>query len=139
MCMARPAHHWLIDVYAALRKPAFISSRCGPCTGCPIAFVGVNTENIMKPPLFRGKTKYSAITDLSESSQDDIPRKRTSLSTSSLFRADANFPLHSFASFPTIAAATSRPDTLGCGGIIRTKPVALSAFQAAPVEATETG
>ena len=46
------------------------------------------------------------MTDLSESSQDDIPRKTTSLSISSLLHADANFPLQSFASFPIIAAAS---------------------------------
>src|SRR3954447_848581 len=83
--------------------------------------------------------KYSAMTDFSESSQDDMPRKTTSLSNNSLLRADANLPLHSLASFPTIAAATSRPDTFGCGGTIRTKPFALSAFQAAPVEASAIG
>src|SRR6476469_8162203 len=56
-----------------------------------------------KPPALRGKMKYSAIADLSESSQDDIPRKTTSLSMSSLLRADANFPLQFFASLPTTA------------------------------------
>src|SRR5258708_38051080 len=120
-------------------KEALNSSRGGHCICCPVKFVGVSTENIIKPPAFRGKIKYSAIADFSESSHDDMPRKTTSLSTSSLLRAEVNFPLHSFASFPTIAAATSRQDTFGCGGIIRTKPVALSDFQAAPVETSETG
>src|SRR5262245_57153506 len=94
---------------------------------------------MINPPALRGKMKYSAITDLSLSSQDDMPRNTTSLSMSSLLRADANFPLQSFASFPTMAAATSKPDTFCAGGIIRTKPVALSAFQAAPVDTTEIG
>ena len=104
-----------------------------------MAVVGIRTENMMKPPPLRGKMKYSVITDFSESSQEDIPRNTTSLSTSSLLRAEANLPLHSFASFPTIAAATSRPTTFGRGGMIRTNPAALSAFQAAPVEEIETG
>ena len=34
---------------------------------------------------------------------------------------------------------TSSPTTFGCGGMMRTNPVALSAFQAAPVEAIDTG
>src|SRR3954453_4165645 len=92
-----------------------------------------------KPPALRGKMKYSAIADLSESSQDDIPRNTTSLSMSSLLRADANFPLQFFASLPTTAAATSRPTSFGFGGTMRTKPVALSALQAAPVDTSETG
>jgi hypothetical protein len=63
-----------------------------------------------KPPALRGKMKYSAIADLSESSQDDIPRKTTSLSMSSLLRADANFPLQFFASLPTTAAGHVKAD-----------------------------
>src|SRR5689334_9304012 len=97
------------------------------------------TENMTNPPAFLGKMKYSEITDFSESSQDDMPLKTTSLSRSSLLRAEANLPLHARASLPTMAAATSRPATLGCGGMIRTNPVALSAAQATPDDATDTG
>src|SRR3954469_25871551 len=69
----------------------------------------------------------------SESSHEDIPLNTTSLSTSSLLRADANFPLHSFASLATTAEATSKPFTPSAARIILTKPNASSDFQAAPL------
>jgi hypothetical protein len=70
----------------------------------------------------RGSMKYCEMLARSESSHDDMPLNTTSLSTSSLLRAEANFPLQSLASLPTIAEATSRPFRPPCAGMILTKP-----------------
>jgi hypothetical protein len=115
---------------AALRKPAKFSSFVTllSCGTCELDW----TENITKPPLWRGTMKYSATRVPSESSHVAIPLNTTSLSTNSLIRADANLPLQALASLPTIVAATSRPFTSGPVGIILTKPFASSDFQAAP-------
>ena len=77
--------------------------------------------------------------DFSESWHEHIPLKTTSLSISSLFRADANLPLHSFASVSHDSSSHVQTCHIQLRWDDRTKPVALSAFQAAPVEATDIG
>src|SRR5665647_3631229 len=84
------------------------------------------TENRTKPPFFRDTMKYCEMRGPSESSQEEKPRNTTSLSTSSLVRPEANFPLQSLASVATTAEATSRPLVPSLGGTIVTKPAASS-------------
>src|ERR1700716_4508368 len=97
------------------------------------------TENRTKPPLFLDTMKYCEMRGPAESSHEENPRNTTSLSTSSLVRAEANLPLQSFASIATTAEATSRPLMPSFGGTILTKPTASSDFHAAPCEATAIG
>ena len=68
--------------------------------------------------------KYSTVRLPPLSSQEEKPRNKTSLSTISLERAEANFPLHTLASSPTTAAATSIPFVSGPPTIILTLPSA---------------
>ena len=67
-----------------------------------------------------------------ESSHVENPRNTTSLSTSSLVRPDANFPLNSFASAAATAAATSIPFKPVFSGTNLTDPMASADFHAAP-------
>src|SRR6202051_3485237 len=97
------------------------------------------TENKTKPPFFRDTTKYREMRGPSESSQEEKPRNTTSLSTSSLVRPEANFPLQSLASIATTAEATSSPLRPSFAGTIRTRPTASSELHAAPVDATAIG
>src|ERR1700689_5198272 len=102
-------------------------------------FMFETTENSTKPPFLRDTMKYCESRGPAESSHDQKPRNTTSLSTSSLLRAEANLPLQSLASIATTAEATSSPLRPSLAGMILTKPTASSELHAAPVDATAIG
>src|ERR1700750_2766294 len=100
-------------------------------------FMLETTENTTKPPFFRETIKYCERRAPPESSHEENPRNTTSLSTSSLVRAEGNFPLQSLASIAPTMEATSRRLTPPFRGAIRAKPTASLERHAAPVGATE--
>ena len=122
---------------AAFLKSASLSSLATVFASSVFMFEA--TENKTKPPFFLDTMKYCEMRAPSESSQEENPLNTTSLSTSSLVRPEANFPLQSFASPATTAEATSRPLIPSFGGTILTKPTASSDLHAAPVDATAIG
>src|SRR5262249_43194233 len=85
-----------------------------PACACARGVV-VSTRKATKPPFERGVTKYCAERAFSLSEHVVAARKTTSLSTRSLERADANFPLHKRESAAIRSDTIPRPERSGRG------------------------
>src|SRR6516225_4311612 len=83
---------------------------------CRSASVTARTMKAANPPAGRGAMKYSADRSFALSTHVVAARNTTSLSTSSLDRADANLPLHVLESTAITSDAIARPVRSERGG-----------------------